>query len=92
MENSEGYFIKINLQKAPSWLFFLKPHKNISSHIKCLSQALDNLQANHENIILIGDLNVHSKKANISDFLDIYNIKNLVKSKICHMNPETFLY
>ena len=46
--------------------------------------------ATYENIILmvIGDFNVEPNEANMSDFLNIYNFKNLVKQKTRYKNPE----
>ena len=78
MELFKGFFIEINFKEKSgllvSWSY--NPHKNnISSQVKCLSQALDNLNATYENIILVGDFNVERNESNISDFLDLYNLK-----------------
>ena len=40
------------------------------------------------NIIWIEVFNVESNKGNVSDFLNICNLKNLAKQKTCYKNPE----
>ena len=42
----------------------------------------------YENIILLGDFNVEVKETNISGFMSAYNLKSLVKQKICFKNPD----
>ena len=42
----------------------------------------------YENIILLGDFNVEVKETNISGFMSTYNLKSLVKQKICFKNPD----
>ena len=49
---------------------------------------MDNLNATYENIILIGDFNVEPNEANMSDFLNIYNLRNLAKEKSGYKDPE----
>ena len=49
---------------------------------------MDELCANYENIILLGDFNVEAKEKNISDFMGTYNLKSLVKQKTCFKNPD----
>ena len=56
--------------------------------MKYMSQALDNLNATYEKIILIGDSNVELSEENMSYFLNVYNHKNPVKQKTCFKNPE----
>ena len=38
-------------------------------------------------IILLGDFNVGTEEIVISNFLYVYNLKNLVKRKTCFKNP-----
>ena len=64
-------------------------HKeNIASHLSNASAALDKLCRDYENIILLGDFNVEVKEKNISGFMSTYNLKSLVKQKICFKNPD----
>ena len=37
---------------------------------------------------LVEDFNVVSAETNVADFLNIYNLENLVKQKTCFKNPE----
>ena len=56
-------FFYRNEFKEKKWLLVapVTPHKsNILSHVKCLCQALDNLNATYESLTLIGDFNVES--------------------------------
>ena len=64
-------------------------HKeNIASHLSNASAALDKLCRDYENIILLGDFNFEVKEKNISGFMSTYNLKSLVKQKICFKNPD----
>ena len=84
---SAGYFWRFlyrnKLKKTvTSWLLLQPPQ------VRGLNQALDNLNATYEYLILIGNCNAESNDTNMSDFLKICNLKNLVKQKTCHKNPE----
>ena len=86
----EGFFVEINL-RSKKWLLACSynPHRDkITSHLKSISTALDNLSSQYENIILLGDFNVETEEKNISDFMNIYNLKSLIKEKTCYKNPE----
>ena len=52
--------------------------------MKNISAGIDQFSATYENLILIviGDFNVKPEEDNISDFLNIHNLKNLVRQKI----------
>ena len=64
-------------------------HKeNIASHLSNATAALDKLCRDYENLILLDDFNVEIKEKNISDFMSAYNLKSLVKQKICFKNPD----
>ena len=39
-------------------------------------------------MILLGDFNVEVKEKDISDFMSTYNLKSLLKQKICFKNPD----
>ena len=49
---------------------------------------MDKLCTNYENIILLGDFNVEVEEKNMSEFMNLYNLRNLVKQKTCFKNPE----
>ena len=77
--------------RSKKWLlgFSYNHHKeNIASHLSNASAALDKLCRDYENIILLGDFNIEVKEKNISGFMSTYNLKSLVKQKICFKNPD----
>ena len=89
-ESFEGFFVELNL-RSKKWLLgcSYNPHKEkIISHLNNLSTALDKLCTNYENIILLGDFNVEVEEKNMSEFMSLYNLRNLVKQKTCFKNPE----
>ena len=92
--NFEGFFVEINLRKK-KWLLscsYNPTRKNIVNHVKNNSTGLDQFSATFDNLILLGDFNVEPEEVNMLDFLNIYNLKNLVKQKTCYKNPENPSY
>ena len=86
----EGFFIEINLRKK-KWLLSCSynSHKNnIGTHLEIIGKTLDKLSASYDNIILLGDFNVEPEEAKMSEFLNMYSLKNLVSQKTCFKNPE----
>ena len=55
--------------------------------MKNISTGLNQFSATYDNI-LIWDFDVEPEKDNMSDFLHIYNLKNLVEQEACHKNPD----
>ena len=76
----ERIFVEINLRKK-KWLLYCS-----YNHIKVTSQ--DKLSANYHNLILLGDFNVEHEEESIAEFLNLYNLKNLVKQNTCFKNPD----
>ena len=56
--------------------------------MKNIRTGLDQFSATYDNLILLGNFNVEPEEVNMLDFLNIYNLKNLVKQKTCYKNPE----
>ena len=56
--------------------------------MKNISTGLDQFSATYDNLILLGGFNVEPEEVKMLDFLNIYNLKNLVKQKTCYKNPE----
>ena len=86
----ERIFVEINLSKK-KWLLCCSysPHKsNITNHLKNICKTLDKLSANYDNLILLGDFNVEHEEESIAEFLNLYNLKNLVKQNTCFKNPD----
>ena len=88
--NFEGFFVEINWRKK-KWLLscsYNPTRKNIVNHVRNISTGLDQFSATYDKLILLGDFNVEPEEVNMSDFLNIYNLRNLVKQKTCYKNPE----
>ena len=60
--------------------------------MKNIRTGLDQLSATYDNLILIGDFNVEPEEEIMLDFLNLYNLKNLVKEKTCYKNPDNPSY
>ena len=46
------------------------------------------LSATCDNLILPGDFNVEPEEESIAEFLNLYNLKNLVRQNTCFKNPD----
>ena len=87
--NLEGIFIEINLRNK-KWLLFggyNHTKTNITNYLSKLGRNLDTHLGKYENILLIGDFNSETKETSMNEFLDIYNLKNLIKDSTCFKNP-----
>ena len=86
----EEIFVEIDLRKK-KWLlcFSYNPHKsNIANHLKNIWKTLDKFSAPYDNLILLGDFNVEPEEESIAEFLNLYNLRNLVKQNTCFKNPD----
>ena len=86
----EGIFVEINLRKK-KWLrcCSYNPHKsNIANHLKNIRKTLDKLNSTYDNLVLPGDFNAEPEEESISEFLNLYNLKNLIKQNTCFKNPD----
>ena len=86
----EGIFVEINLRKK-KWLPCCSyiPHKSdIANYLKNICSTLDKLSATYDNLMLLGDLNVEPEERSIAKFLNLYNLRNLVKQNACFKNPD----
>ena len=76
----ERIFVEINLRKK-KWLLCCSynPHQsNIASYLKSICKTLNKLSTTYDNLILLGDFNVKPEEESIAEFLNLYNLKNLV--------------
>ena len=86
----EGIFVEINLRKK-KWLLCCSynPHKsNIANHLKNICKTLDKLNSTYDNLVLLGDFNAEPEEESISEFLNLCNLKNLVKQNTCFKNSD----
>ena len=62
----------------------INPHKaDRKIHLIALGKNLDLQTSKYENFIIMGDFNAEPSETAVSDFMDIYNLKNLLKHPTC---------
>ena len=79
----KSFFIELNLRRK-KWLLCCSDspkYFQISHHLKEIGKDLDVLTSKHDNIILMGDFNAEPADTVISDFCEIYNLKNINRGK-----------
>ena len=87
--NLEGIFMEINLRNK-KWLLFggyNNTKANIMDYLSKLGRNLDTHLGKYENILLVGDFNSEINETSMNEFLDVYNLKNLIKDSTCFKNP-----
>ena len=87
---TEAIFVEIKIGKV-EWLISCSYnlHKaNIKSNLQELGKNLDLQSSKYDNFILLGDFNAEPSEKTMNDFLDIYNLENLVKHPTCSKNPD----
>ena len=65
------------------------PHKgSISYFLSHISKVIDANLNNYENLILLGDFNAIDTDLSLTDFCELYNLKNLITEPTCYKNPN----
>ena len=75
--------------RKTKWLIvgcYHPPSQNDNYFFCHLSKALDSLNSNYEKFLLVGDFNSEDHETEITNFLNNYEAKNLVKQKTCLKN------
>ena len=70
--------------KEKKWLLscsYNSHGNNVCTHLQIIGKTLDKLSASYDNIIHLGDFNVEPEEAKMSEFLNMYSLKNLVSQK-----------
>ena len=83
--NLEGLFVEIKLGKR-KWPLSggYNPHKSQSDiFFKTIGNHLDRFISIYDNILLIEDFNCEPHEDNITDFCNIYNVRDIIKSPTC---------
>ena len=86
----EGFFIELNLRRK-KWLLccsYDPKYSQISHYLKEMGKDLDVLTSKYDNIILMGDFNAEPADTIVSNFCEIYNLKNIIREKTCFKNPN----
>ena len=89
-ENIEGMFIEINLRKS-KWLLFgtyHPPSQNDNFYFNNVGCALEIYTQTYDKIILVGDFNMEEEEIILENFMELYNLRNLVKEKTCFKSVE----
>ena len=84
-EDIEGMFIELNFRKC-KWLLggmYHPPKQRDNYFFNCLGNALNIYNNRYDKILLVGDFNAVVGESDFDGFLDLYNLKNLVKDKTC---------
>ena len=88
--NVEAIFIELKL-KNRKWLLMggYNPHKDsISYFLSHVSKGIDANMNNYENLILIGDFNAVNSDLSLTEFCEMYKLKNLITDPTCYKNPN----
>ena len=83
-EDIEGIFLEINFRKS-KWLLLGTYHPPTQG------RALESYTKTYEKFLLIGDFNAEEHENILREFLDLYDLKNMVKQKTCFksvINPS----
>ena len=68
---------------------FYNPHKTqILKHVSFLNKSLDYFLSYNDNIIILGDFNSEQTETYMKNFINAYDLKNLVKEPTCYKNPR----
>ena len=82
-EGIEGIFIEIKFRKS-KWLLFgtyHPPKQNDQLYFDNVSKAL--YSGKYDNILLAGDFYANESNTIMQDFMELFNLKNLVKENTC---------
>ena len=89
-ENIEGIFLEVNFRKS-KWLLlgtYHPPSQNDNFYFDNIGRALDIYTQTYDQFLLIGDFNAEEKENTLSEFMDLYDLKNLVKQNTCFKSVE----
>ena len=81
----EGIFIEINLRKS-KWLLlgtYHPPSQNDNFYFNNIALALDTHTQKYDKILLAGDFNAEEEEVILNNFMELYDLKNLVKENTC---------
>ena len=86
----EAMFIEINLRKK-KWLLSVSynSHKAlIGKHLQAVGKHLDLCSGRYENVIIMGDFNTEPTESAMGKFMNMYNLKILIKGPTSYKNPD----
>ena len=93
-DNIEGVFVEINFYKS-KWLLFgtyHPPTQNKNFYFENVGHALDLYTQNYDRILSAGYLNAVENEIILSNFIQLYDMRNLVKENTCFKSIENPSY
>ena len=84
-DNIEGISGEINFRKS-KWLLlgtYHQPSQNKTFYFRNIGRALDIYTQNYDKIVLAGDFNAEETEIILNNFMDLYDLQNLVKENTC---------
>ena len=63
-------------------------YSQISHYLKEIIKDIDDLTSKYDNSILMGVFNAQPADTVVSDFCEIYDLKNIIREKTCFKNPN----
>ena len=84
----EGFFVELKNKKWPLCCSYNPRFSQISFHWNMLGKNFDSWTSKNDNITLLGDFNTEPNYTTLSNFWEIYNLKNFIKDKNCFENPN----
>ena len=87
-DNIEGIFVEINFYKSKWFLFgmYHPPTQNKNFYFENVGRVLDLYTQNYD--YLAGDLNAEESEIILSNFIQLYDLRNLVKENTCFKSIE----
>ena len=79
----EGIFVEVNLRKT-KWLIFgtyHPPSQDDKFYFDNIGKALELYNNKYDKVLLAGDFNAEVKETILMNFLELYNLRNLVADK-----------
>ena len=93
-DDIEGMFIETNLRKTkwPILGTYHPPNQPDDYFFKAVGNALDQYLKTYEKFLLLGDFNAEDTEPILSEFLEQYETKNIMKNKTCFKNLDRPTY
>ena len=81
----QGIFVEIRFRKS-KWLLFgtyHPPSQDDKLYFNSIGQGLDVYTKSCDKLLLIGDFNAEEGEADMENFMELYDLGNLIKEKTC---------
>ena len=87
----EGIFVELNLRKIKLLLLgtYHPPSDSDSYYFEKISNSLDLYLDTYDKFILVGDFNAQENEVVLSEFLNLYDAKCIIKEPTCYKSIDT---